>query len=85
MKNEFIERDDFDEIIEDQSKLNFIGLNKSYTNYDSYIFEQNDVPMDKQIYSRFAVLELSKLLMYETLYDEFQSYFGEEIYNYTVW
>ena len=34
--------------------------------------------MDKPIYLGFAVLELSKLLMYETFYDVFQPYFGQE-------
>ena len=29
--------------------------------------------MDKPIYSGFAILELSKLLMYETYYDKLQS------------
>ena len=32
--------------------------------------------MDKPIYLGFSVLELSKLLMYETYYDKLQPYFG---------
>ena len=32
--------------------------------------------MDKPIYSGFAILESSKLHMYETPYDEIQPYFG---------
>ena len=47
--------------------------------YDSYIFKQNEVLMDKPIYLGFSVLELSKLLMYETYYDKLQPYFGLEI------
>ena len=34
--------------------------------------------MDKPIYLGFAVLELSKLHMYETYYDKLQPYFGEK-------
>ena len=34
--------------------------------------------MDKPIYLGFSVLELSKLLMYETDYDILQPYFGQE-------
>ena len=34
--------------------------------------------MDKPIYLGFTVLELSKLLMYETYYDKLQPYFGQE-------
>ena len=34
--------------------------------------------MDKPIYLVFTVLELSKLLMYETYYDKLQPYFGQE-------
>ena len=34
--------------------------------------------MDKTIYLGFSVLELSKLLMYETFYDKLQPYFGEK-------
>ena len=34
--------------------------------------------MDKPIYLGFALLELSKLLMYETYYDKLQPYFAEK-------
>ena len=34
--------------------------------------------MDKPIYLGFSVLELSKILMYETCYDELQPYFGQK-------
>ena len=33
--------------------------------------------MDKPIYLGFAILELSKILMYETYYDKLQPFFGE--------
>ena len=35
--------------------------------------------MDKPIYLGFSVLELSKLLMFETNYDNLQPYFWQEI------
>ena len=38
----------------------------------------SEVLMDKPIYLGFSVLELSKLRMYETYYDELQPYFGQE-------
>ena len=61
-----------------QSKLTFNGIHKCYEKYDSFTFKMNEVLMDKPIYLGFSVLELSKLLMYETYYDKFQPYFGEE-------
>ena len=54
-------------IINQQSKLTFNGIHKSYENYDSFTFKQNEVMFDKPIYLGFTVLELSKLLMYENL------------------
>ena len=78
LKIKFIKKDDYREIIKQQSKLTFNGIHKSYDNCDSYTFKQNEVLMDKPIYLGFAVLELSKLLMYETYYDKLQPYFGQE-------
>ena len=34
--------------------------------------------MEKPIYLRLVILELSKLLMYETYYDKLQNYFGQD-------
>ena len=79
LKIKFIKKDDYREIIKQQSKLTFNGVHKSYENCDSYTFKQNEVLMDKPIYLGFTVLELSKLLMYETYYDKLQPYFGQEI------
>ena len=59
--------------------MTFNGIHKSYNNCDSYTFKQNEVLMDKPIYLGFTLLELSKLLMYETYYDILQPYFGEKI------
>ena len=52
------------------------SIHKSYTNYDSYTFKQNEVVTDKPTYLGFGLLELSKKLMYETYYDKLQPYFG---------
>ena len=78
LKIKFIKKDDYSEIIKQQSKLTFDGIHKSYENFDSYTFKQNEVLMDKPIYLGFAVLELSKLHMYETYYDKLQPYFRQE-------
>ena len=78
MRLEFIKKDDTKNIIEQQSKLTFNGIHKSYGNCDSYTFKQNEVFMDKPIYVGFTVLELSKLRMYETNYDILQPFFGEK-------
>ena len=78
LKIKFIKKDDYREIIKQQSKLTFNGIHKSYENCDSYTFKQNEVLMDKPIYIGFTVLELSKLHMYETYYDKLQPYFGRK-------
>ena len=80
----FFRKDDSKEIIKHQSKLTFNGIHKSYENCDSYVFRKNEVLMDKPKYLGFAVLELSKLHMYETYYDKLQPYFGQkniQLYN----
>ena len=46
LKLELIKKDDIKNIIKQQSKLTFNGLHKSYENYDSYTFKQNQVVMD---------------------------------------
>ena len=73
-----VKKDNYKEIIKLQSKLTFNGIHKSYENCYIYTFKQNEVLMDKPIYLGFTVLELSKLLMYETYYDKLQPYFGQE-------
>ena len=78
IKVELIKKDDTDKIMKQQSKLTFNGIHKSYENYDSYTFKQNEVLMDKPIYLGFSVLELSKLLMYETYYAKLKLYFKQE-------
>ena len=78
LKIKFFKKDDYREIIKQQSKLTFNGIHKSYENCYSYKVRQNEVLMDKPIYLGFTVLELSKLLMYETYYDKLQPYFRQE-------
>ena len=78
LKIKFIKKDDQRDILKQQSKLTFSGIHKSYENCDSNTFKQNEVLMDKPIYLGFSVLELSKLLMYETFYDKLQPYFRQE-------
>ena len=77
-KIEIIKRNGIDKIRKQQSKLTFVGIHKSYENCDSYFFKENEVTMEKPIYLGFAILELSKLHMYETYYDKLQPYFGQE-------
>ena len=78
LKIKFFKKDDYREIKKQQSKLTFNGIHKSYESCYSYTVRQNEVLMDKPIYLGFTVLELSKLLMYETYYDRLQPYFGQE-------
>ena len=75
---ELNKKDNIQKIIDQQSKLTFNGIQRSYENYDSYTFKQNQVVMDKAKYVGFTILELSKLHMYETYYDTLQPYFGQE-------
>ena len=78
LKIQFIKKDDYREIIKQQSKMTLNVILKSYENCDSYTSKENEVLMDKPIYLGFSVLELSKFLMYETYYDKLQPYFGQE-------
>ena len=75
---ELIKKGDIKKIIKQQSKLTFNAIQKSYENYDSYTFKKNEVVMDKAIYVGFAIMELSKLHMYETYYDRLQHFFAQE-------
>ena len=69
---EFNKKDENDKINKQQSKITLNRIHKSYENYVSYAFKQNEVLMDKPIYSGFAILEFCKLHMYETYYDKVQ-------------
>ena len=76
IKVEFVKNTDERKILRYHSRLDFNGIHKSYQDYDSYTFKSNIIKMEKPIYLGFSILELSKLLMYETYYDELQNYFG---------
>ena len=71
-------KDDNKNVIEQQPKLTFNGIHISYEKYDRYTFKRNEVVMDKAIFIGFAILELSKLHVYETYYDKLQPHFGLE-------
>ena len=68
-KLDFIKKDDNERIFEQQPKLFFNGIHKSYRFYDSYTFKQKEVLMVKTIYLGFAELDLSLLHMCESKYD----------------
>ena len=72
------QKDNDGQIIKQQAQLNFNGTDKSYTNYDSYTFEQIEILKDKTIYLGFVVLKINKLLVYERYYDKLKPYFGEK-------
>ena len=78
IKMMFVTKYENEKLIKKQSKLNFNGILESYTIYDSYNFKQIQIFMDKPIYLGFVVLELSKLLMYETKFNNFQPNCGSE-------
>ena len=73
-----INRDDYNKILRWQRKLTFNGIFKSFSNCDSYLEKEHEILWDKPIYLGFAILELSKLHMYETYYDTLQPYFNQE-------
>ena len=83
---EFLKNNENSKIVKWQRKLSSNEIHKSYalkdvsgeTNlgYGSFTFKQTEVLMDKPIYLGFAVLDLSKLLTYETCYEQLQPYFG---------
>ena len=75
---ELIKKDNIKKIVDQQSKLTFNGIQKTYENYYSFKYKKNEIVMDKAMYVGFAILELSKLHMYETYYDTLQPYFGQE-------
>ena len=78
LRLEFMQKYAYKKLINQQSKLIFNGIRKSYENCEGYLFRQNEVKMDEPIYLEFLVLELSQLHMYETFYDILQPYFGQK-------
>ena len=72
MRLDFIKTFQYDKFVKQQSKLTLNAIHMSYENCDSYSFKQNEVLMDKSIYLGFAILQLSKLHLFETYYDKLQ-------------
>ena len=64
-----------------QSKLTFKGLLEFYDKYETYTFKHFEILMDEPIYLGFVVLELLKLLLYETFCDKAQPNFGKKTYT----
>ena len=60
----FTRKNDIEKNIKQQSKLTSKGCHRTFIQYVRYTFKQNEVHMDEQIFLGFAVLEISKLLMY---------------------
>ena len=81
LRLEFNKKYDYRKIVKQQSKLTFKRTHKPFENCDSYSFKQKEVLKDKPIYLGFGVLELSKILMYETYYDKLQPFFGQQIFQ----
>ena len=65
-KDDPIKKDNNEKFIKQQSKLTFNGIHKSYIDYDSYKFRQNEALMDKPNSLELAKTELSRLYMYES-------------------
>ena len=78
MRLERFQKDDSKTRNKQQSKLTLNGIQKSYQNCVSYLFRKNEVVMDKPIFLVVAILQLTKLHMYETYYDKIQPYFGQD-------
>ena len=66
LKVEFTKKRDKGKIIKQQSKLTGNRNHNSNTNYDSCTIKQNEALMEKPENLGFAILEMSKLLLYET-------------------
>ena len=79
---DFNKKDETDKIMKQQFEVTTNGIHKTYENCDSYRFKQNEVLMDRSIYLGFALLELSKLQMYETYYVKLQPFLDKNNYNY---
>ena len=84
-KMEVIKTDDIEKIITQQTKLSFKGFQKPCTNCGCYTIEQNEVLMDKPSCLGFAVLKLSKLLMFQTYNDKLQTFFEEKFVQLHYW
>ena len=80
LKNKFVKKDDFREIVKQQSKLTFNGFHKSYEICDSYTFKQNEVLMDKPIYLGFSALECMRHIMIN-----YNHILDRKLFSYIIW
>ena len=78
LRLEFFKKDDIKNIFKQQLKLTFNVIQKHMKTMIVIHSKKNEVVMDKAIYVGFAIVELSKLHIYEIYYDTIQSYFGQE-------
>ena len=74
---EFVKNTDEKKILRYQSRLDFDGIHKSYQDYDSYTIKKIFIKLEKPMYLGFVILELTKVLLYETYYDKLQKNFGQ--------
>ena len=59
LKIKFVKKDEYREIINQQSKTIFNGIHKSYEHCDNYYtFKQNEVLLDKPIYLGFFCVRI---------------------------
>ena len=78
LRLECVKKDENEKKINEHSKLTFNKVHILYENDASYTLKQNEVLMYQPICLGFAILELSKLHMYESYYYKLKPYFGQD-------
>ena len=58
IRTEFVKNTDERKTFRYQSRLDFVGIHKSYQDYDSYTFKKVVIKMEKPIYLGFVIIEL---------------------------
>ena len=76
---EFIDHSQIQQILKRQSKLSFKGIVDWYSVFSVYKFDKEKTVFDKPLYLGFAVLELSKLLMYEFYYNTLEPHWRNKV------
>ena len=71
----FVPKDDSEKCMKEVSKLSFNRF-KEFDNYNAYHHTKQLVKLDKPMYLGAAILDLSKLSMYDDFYNKFQPYWG---------
>ena len=85
MRLDFTRKYEYKKTIKQQPKLTLDGIHISNENCDSYSFKQKELKMDKPLHLGSAVSDLSKLLMYETSYDDCNHILDKKVFNYIIW